>query len=276
MTTNPTTVDPTGIAAVIDTAQQAVAPVPLETGRVYAVRGLSGAVTTLDLTGDKYRTTPSRKTGTVTVRDAGSFIAYWAKHHDEGTEVWADAEQLTITAVLDAHEADGARFGQHRAVLALRPTTTWEQWLKGSGRLMDQESFATFLEDHLPELISPDAATMLEIAQSIQAATKCDFQSGTRLTSGERRLVYTETVNAKAGARGELTIPETFTVGLRPFEGSEGWTLTARFRYRINGGALQLGYKLERAEDVKREAFAAVLGQVADAVDSPILNGTPA
>jgi uncharacterized protein YfdQ (DUF2303 family) len=108
-------------------------------------------------------------------------------------------------------------------LLALRKTEAWEQWLALDGKLMGQEQFAEFLEDHLPELLDPAAATMLEIAQSIQAATKAEFQSGTRLSTGERQFAYVENVTAKAGQRGDLTIPETFVVGLVPFEGSEGY-----------------------------------------------------
>lgn len=265
-----------GTQAVIDIAQQAVAPVPLALGAVYAVRGPGGTTTKLDLTGEQYRDAPTRKTGTYTFRDAASFLAYWGKHSDEDSEIYADVEQLRITAVLDAHTPDGPRFGQHRAHLSLRHTPAWEQWIRQSGRLMDQEPFANFLEDHLPELVTPDAATMLEVAQSIQAATKGEFQSGTRLTSGERKFVYTETIAAKAGQKGELTIPEVFVIGVRPFEGADAWTLNARFRYRLNGGGLQLGYKLERADDVLREAFAAIVKQVDDQVTVPVLNGTPA
>ncbi len=264
------------LQAVIDTALRSAEPAELATGRVYAWLTPGGGVQKIDLTGDDYRDTPARKSGITTLRDVGSFLAYHAKHSDDATEVYADAEALTITSVLDAHTGDTARWGRHRAVLALRTTKAWTEWLASSGRLMDQETFANFLEDHLPDLLEPDAATMLEIAQSIQAATKANFQSGTRLTSGERRLVYTEETTAKAGQRGELTIPETFVIGLKPFEGADGYRLTARFRYRINGGNLQLGYKLERPEDVQQSAFADVLAAVTAAVEQPVMNGSPA
>ncbi|WP_377271881.1 DUF2303 family protein [Peterkaempfera sp. SMS 1(5)a] len=272
--TEPATLD--GTQAVIDIAQQAIAPVALETGHVYAVRGPGGTTITVDLV-DKYRTAPARKTGTTTVRDSDSFLAYWTKHHDDGTEIYADTETLTITAVLDAHEADSPRFGQHRLNLALRRTDTWDQWLRNDGRFLDQETFASFLEDHRGDLLQPDSATMLEVAQSIQGATKCTFQSGHRLQSGERQLAYVEETTAKAGAKGTLTIPEVFTIGLVPFEGAAGYKLTALFKYRISrDGSLSLGYKLDKPADTLRTAFADVRQQVVGAVTSPVLNGTPA
>ncbi|WP_441251164.1 DUF2303 family protein [Kitasatospora sp. McL0602] len=264
------------LQAVINTATRAVSPSELEPGKIYGWLTADGRVQQIDLSGDEHRAAPARKTGNVTLRDTFSFLAYYGKHADENTEVYADAETLTITAVLDAHGPDRPRFGRHRAVLSLRTTRAWEEWNASSGRLMDQDAFANFLEDHLPELVAPDAATMLEIAQSIQATTSATFQSSTRLHSGERKFAFAEDTTAKAGSRGELTIPETFTVGLKPFEGSDGFTLTARFRYRLGGGTLQLGYKLERPEDVRQTAFDDVLQEVTDAVTTPVMNGSPA
>ncbi|MEU7399969.1 DUF2303 family protein [Streptomyces sp. NPDC044948] len=263
------------IQPVIDTALRSAPPAELEPGKVYAFHTPNG-VHQVDLTGPDHTGVLSRKTGTTTVRDAQSFLTYWDKHHDDNSEVYADSDRLTVTAVLDAHTSGTARWGGHRLHLALRATDAWKQWLALDGKLMGQEQFAEFLEDHLPELLEPDAATMLEIAQSIQGVAKAEFQSGTRLQSGERKLSYVETVTAKAGQKGELVIPETFVVGLVPFEGSEGYRLTARLRYRINGGPLQLGYKLERPADVQRTAFDDVVKAIGEQIDTAVMNGTAA
>ncbi|MCQ6250873.1 DUF2303 family protein [Streptomyces malaysiensis] len=269
-----TTID--NAQTIANLALRTAPPVALDLGKVHAFHTPSG-VHTVDLTGDKHRDTPARKTGTTTVRDATSFLAYYEKHHDDATEVYADADRLTITAVLDAHQTDAARWGQHRLHLALRKTDAWQQWMVSDGQLMKQDEFAEFLEDHLPELLEPAAATMLEIAQSIQGATKAEFQSGTRLQTGERQFKFVETVSAKAGQKGELTIPEQFTIGLVPFEGSEGYRLTARLRYRIeSGGSLRMGYKLERPADILRTAFGDVREGIEEQLATAVMNGTPA
>ncbi|MBP5931852.1 DUF2303 family protein [Streptomyces sp. LBUM 1479] len=260
---------------IVDTALRAAPPAELSPGKVYAFHTSTG-VHKVDLTGPEYKDQPDRKAGTTTVRDSTSFLAYWAKHADTSSEVYADAERLTVTAVLDAHHPEAARWGGHRLHLALRETQAWKQWMHYDGKLMPQEQFAEFIEDHLPELLEPAAAEMLEISQSIQGVAKAEFQSGTRLASGERRLAYVETVTAKAGQKGELVIPETFVIGLVPFEGSDGYKLTARLRYRINGGPLQLGYKLERPDEVRRTAFADVVDAIGAEIDVPVMNGTPA
>lgn len=257
-------------------AQQALAPKDVEPGRIYLVATADGEIETVDLTGPEFTGRLERKTGTTTVRDAASFLTYYAKHHDENTEVYSDVEKLTVTAVLDAHQADAARFGAHRLHLALRKTKAWEEWTNLDGKLLTQDQFANFLEDHLPNLVEPDAATMLEIAQSIKATTKAEFQSSSRLQSGERKFAYVEDTKASAGAKGDLAIPEVFKIAVPPFEGADAYSMTARFKYRLEHSNLTLGFKLEQPEERAKAAFADVLAAIAEGVDAPILNGTPA
>lgn len=266
----------TGVHAIAAYAQQALAPKQVEPGSIYLVATADGRVDTINLTGPEHTGQLQRKAGTTTVRDALSFLTYWDKHHDDASEVYADSDRLTVTAVLDAHQADGARWAQHRLHLALRETAAWKQWLHNDGQLLDQETFAEFLEDHPPELLEPSAAEMLEIAQSFQAAQKVDFQSATRLTSGQRQFQYVETTTAKAGQKGQLSVPEVFTIGLVPFEGSEGYRLTARLRHRIGQNGLRLGYKLERPDEIRKTAFADVVKAIGEQIDAPVMNGTAA
>jgi uncharacterized protein YfdQ (DUF2303 family) len=257
-------------------AQSALAPKAVEPGGIYLVATADGDVRKFDLTGPEYTGALARKTGRTVVRDAASFLTYYAKHKDDASEVYSDVEQLTVTAVLDAHSADEPGFGEHRLHLQLRKTKAWEEWLALDGKLVDQDRFANFLEDQLPYLETPDAATMLEIAQSIKATTKAEFQSSSRLQSGERKFVFTEDVKASAGSKGDLTIPETFTIVVPPFEGADAYRMTARFKYRLGGGQLALGFKLEQPEERAKAAFADVLKAIAEGIDTPILNGTPA
>lgn len=261
---------------IADVALRTAPPAELEPGKYYAFHTATG-IKAVDLTGPEHTGTPPRKRGTTTVLDVASFVAYWGKHADDDSEVYADADRLTVTAVLDAHTADTARWSSHRLHLALRETEAWTQWRQYDGKLLKQEQFAEFIEDHLPELLEPSAADMLEIAQSIQGASKVEFTAGTRLSDGRRQLQYTETITAKAGQKGQLTIPEVFTIGLVPFEGSEGYRLTARFRYRIGtNGELTMGYKLERPGGILRTAFGDVVKAIGEQIEQPVMNGAPA
>ncbi|WP_405543982.1 YfdQ family protein [Streptomyces phaeochromogenes] len=267
----------TSVRAVAALAQQALDPKEVEPGGIYLVATADGGIQPYDLTGPEYTGRVTRKTGTTTVRDAASFLTYYGKHRDvDATEVYSDVERLSVTAVLDAHAEDEPGFAEHRLVLALRRTKAWQEWTDLDGKLVDQERFANFLEDHLPNLVEPDAATMLEIAQSIKATTKAEFQSSTRLQSGERKFAYVEDTKATAGGKGDIAIPETFKIAVPPFEGADAYSMTCRFKYRLDRNQLTLGFKLEQPEERAKAAFADVLKAIADGIDTPILNGSPA
>jgi uncharacterized protein YfdQ (DUF2303 family) len=264
-------------AVIVDTAVRSVIPQELIPGKVYSLVTPDGRAHKMDLTGDDYRETPARKSGTTTVRDVESFLTYFEKHADDASEVYADIERRTVTAVLDAHQAGAARWGKHRVLLELRNTAAWKAWTSQNDRLMPQDAFADFIEDNLVDLVEPDSATMLELAQSFEATTSAEFQSSKRLDSGQRTFSYVEDVQAKAGQRGDITIPSTLTLALRPFEGTEPYKVTARFKYRLGGGNLQLGFKLERPEDVLSAAFEDIRTLIDEGVPEEIavLNGAP-
>lgn len=231
---------------------------------------------------DRYREHPRRKVGNFKVQDAQSFIAYLAKHGVTDSEVWADSVGAQIVGVINAHEGvdgpvgpDGplAGWGDHRVTYAVQTTTAWDAWAERDGQLMDQSTFAELIEDRAIDIIDPSAADMLELAQTFQATIGVKFESSKLLSSGERQLEYREQVEAKAGRAGQLVIPKAFKLALRPFEGAEVYGISARFRYRMADGALRVGYRLERPDDVLREAFEGVVKQVEDAVEQPVFRG---
>jgi uncharacterized protein YfdQ (DUF2303 family) len=270
------TIDGSAIEAIADLTRNGVGAERLELGGYYTYL-IGGRVELVDLTGDQYRDAPTRKVGTTTVRDVPSWLAYYGKHHDPDSEIYADRQGLTVTAVLDAHGPDQPRFGTHRLVLRLRHSDEFTAWQAASGRMMSQTGFAEFLEDHRGAVVEPAAADMVELAQTFQAKTKVDFKSSTILASGQRQLTYVEQVDASAGQRGQLVIPPSFTLALQVFEGAaHADAVTARLRYRINDGSLQIGFVLDQLAEVVSTAFVGVVGEIEAGVTQPVLYGTPA
>jgi uncharacterized protein YfdQ (DUF2303 family) len=226
----------------------------------------------------KYRATPSRKTGCFHVHDADSFISYVRKHGLDGaTEVWSDAQGQRITGVINGHsDGSDAGWGDHSVVYQVALTDAWKAWMRLNGNLVDQVTFANHVEDRMVDIIEPDAATLLEIAQSFEATTRVAFESANVLSSGERQFVYREETDARAGQSGTLSIPKEFVISVQPFEGAEMFELTARLRYRLREGQLTIGYQLVRPEDILRAAFVSVSDHVAAGVDAPVFLGTTA
>jgi uncharacterized protein YfdQ (DUF2303 family) len=279
--TTPTTEStalPSDLQSVIELARANAQPTMLELGEYHVVPTATGLVQ-IDLTGDRYLVTPNRKVGTVVVRDAASFLHYWTKHSTAASEIYADRDRLTVTGVLDAHGPDDedTGWGQHRVVLQLRNSPAFKAWLALSGNLVGQTQFAEFIEDRRGDIREPAAADVLELAQTFQATTKVAFRSSNRLNSGARQLSYVEDVEASAGQRGELVIPDELSLAVAIFEGAAvADAITARLRYRIEDGRLRLGVVLDRVTEVVDGAFAGVVAEVDGGVEQPVLYGTPA
>src|ERR1700733_12913222 len=143
-----TNIDTSAAEVIRDLAQAADAPSKLLLGNFYTLVTPAG-LEKIDLTGDEYRDVPKRKSGRVAVRDVASFAHYYGKHADAHSEVFADLDQATITAVLDAHMASDAsepefqaRWQRHRLILGLQKTEPWKTWTAAIGRLMGQQGVA--------------------------------------------------------------------------------------------------------------------------------------
>lgn len=261
---------------VVDTALISAEPRELELGSYYVVKTPAG-VQKIDLTGDEHRDTPRRKHGIVIVRDAASFLAYFGKHASEHAEVYANEDPGWITGILDAHTPHGgpAQWQQHRVVLQLRHSASFTAWQGVSGQMMPQTQFAEFVEDHRADVREPSAADLLELAQTIQGTTKVSWKSSTLLRNGQRQLSYVESIDATAGQRGEMLIPDALQLAIPVYEGADvADAVTARLRIRINGeGALRIGVILDHLDDVIAGAFSGVVEQVAAGVPVPILRG---
>ncbi len=264
--------------AIVDIALDAAVPNVLDRDERYAVVVPEGGVLNIiEPARDALLDAPRRVLGTTTVYDADSLAFLWGKHATPASELYADPVAHRIVGVLNAdasHEQAG--FRDHRVELVCRKTPAWEAWAASDGRLVDQMTFAEFLEDRLAEVVDPPGATMLELAQSFQASTKVDFKGAVAVNSGVRALQYEETQTARAGQKGAIEIPATFTVALQPFEGGDAYRVVARFRYRIRDGHLTLGYRLDRPQDVLRTAFDDVRGKVTEQTGATVLLGSSA
>lgn len=279
------------IQAIINNAQEAVAPEELTDGSIYAVRDADGGIVLLptptyldDLERQRLKAAPARIKRSVTVRDADSLIAYLAANTDADDpadiglehlhgagdlEIWADLDGRRIKAILDG----GRGHRGHSATLELRHSREWEEWAGVDGKLVPQVAFAQFIEDHISSIGAPDGGTLLDVVQTLSAKTKVDFKSSSLLANGQRQFEFAETIEAKAGQKGTLAIPTELTLVLRPFQGSEPVALQARFRYRLDEGQLFLGVRLAEPDRALEAAFQQVVDEVQEAAPVRINHG---
>jgi uncharacterized protein YfdQ (DUF2303 family) len=220
---------------------------------------------------ERFQANPTRPRGVVRVGTAGAFTEYVKLHSDSSTTVWVSLDEKKVVAVLNDHAPmvnfDPATqqpgWGDYRAELMLKMTPEWDFWTAKDGILVPQVSFAEHIEDGAKEIVTPDAATMLEIAQTFHAKTNVSFRSGVRLSSGTTQFLYDEEQTAKAGGKGQLEVPTTFQLGVAPFEGEPAYKVGARLRWRVRDGGLSIGYKLDRPQDVIRTSLEEIAERLA-------------
>jgi uncharacterized protein YfdQ (DUF2303 family) len=208
---------------------------------------------------ENYGAAPSRIRAALTCYEAASFAKYLLAFKDDGTRLFADRAALKIVGFLDYHvDRDTPRWCSHAATLGLRASDAWERWTKTNGKRMDQVTFASFIEDNLVDIASPDGATLLEMAKNFEVKRAVFFSSAIRLNDGQHQFSYVEE-GAGTSQKGTLTIPEKFVLGLAPVEGVEPYRVDARLRYRMQDGKLAIWFDLLRPDDYLKAAFESVV-----------------
>lgn len=244
--------------AIIEAAREIAKPVEIDPSlpKIHAFvvpRDAKVETVTFD---ESYLEQPRRLTGRVTLEDVPSFRAYVREFYDDShTTAWVDATQHRVVAVLNDAHAGSSAWRDHRATLQLVKTPEWKRWRSKDGVLMTQEDFARHIETSELDVVTPDAADLLEIASTFYASTKAEFRSGTRLQSGEVQFEWVEETTATAGRNRDLSIPAKFELRIAPFHGEEACAVIALLRYRVRDGKLTIGYELVRPDDVERDAM---------------------
>lgn len=262
----------TEAAVVAKIAQQAIDPICIDTGEVYAVADGNGGIRVIDT--DAYAISPRHASASRTVTDARSFVAYVNRHRLAGTEVYAHTSSSSVVAVIDSHEGSDSFPGwqKHKLTLDLEHTKAWLAWAAvdvsaNQRSWMDQQQFAEFIEDRALDVHDPDHARLIELATKFEATTKVEFSSAVRLDNGEVKFEYNETVGPKKGNKGSIDLPKELKLGLRPYIGGPIYWVTASLRYRIRSEGLVLGVALQRPEAILEAAFADIVTEIRDGVE---------
>lgn len=245
-------------AAIIDAARQTAIPVKVDPTQIESHVFVIPEGAKLDRVDfeEWHLPRPRRLTGDVHVEDVASFEAYVREFYDaDATTLWVNAQDHRVMGVLDDAHRDTSAWREHRVTLQLVTTPEWRRWRAADGKLMSQEEFARHIEISELDVVTPDAAELLEIAQTFYASTTAEFRSGTRLQSGEVQFSWVEEQTATAGRNGELSIPAKFELRVAPFHGEDLCAVTALLRYRVREGKLTIGYELVRPADVERDAM---------------------
>lgn len=213
----------------------------------------------------------------VMVRDTASLIAYVLAFKTATTRGFAVDNYRSgnphVKVVIDYHGPDEPSHASHVVTLDQGLSEAWGRWSKVSGTALSQKQMAEFLEENSVDIVAPDAATMMEIAGTIEANKSAVFKSGIRLHNGNQQLTYNETTDATAG-QGKLTIPEKIKLAMPIFENGATIEFEAWFRYRITEGRLALVIELHRPRFIFDAAFKVLVKELSAGAGIPVHLGS--
>lgn len=205
---------------------------------------------------EKLQPAPNRLRQNLNLKTEQSLIDYANKFKVAGTAIFADLDELEITAVFDYH-ADPAnpRWGDHTATYNCPYSKDWKEWAHKDKQAMSQVEFGAFLENNI-HCIATDGnivngAELLAMVLAFEETRKSEFKSVKRLQDGTMSFTYTD---EKTGG-GNAKLPEEIVLGIQPFHNGDYYQVKARIRYRIKDGSLFLWYELINPEKVVEDAF---------------------
>lgn len=222
----------------------------------------------------------------VTVDDPESLARYVDEYRQgsDAATIFAHEESAVIQAVIDYHSraavsedgADGQGTCTHVATLPLAHSIEWKAWDALDGHAQNQFDFVRHLEENLEDIVSPDAATVLEACRDIQAVTDSTFKSAVRAGSDNVDFTYTETSNA-SGRQTTVSIPAHFILRIPVYEGGEAVEVKAVLRWKVNrqAGGVTLAYSLHRKSRIVREEFRRIASGVAEKTEALVIYGEP-
>lgn len=248
---------------------------------------------------EKFRLFPKQKLGTAHVTAAESFIDLTNRHKTPASALFAntlDWKKPSLTAVIDYHRTNETGSGdadwlKHRVVYDFPLTDEWQAWIARDGKIMEQEDFAEWFEEHLPELSSPDSQEaedflanyglkvaypneILALTRGISVHVESRVKTNITLQSGEGEITFEE--EHKDGRTGvKLAVPGMFILSIKPFRMGNACRIPVRLRYRVSGGGVKWFFKMLRPEDYVTQEILRDCERAASETGLPLYHGAP-
>ncbi|MBD3817903.1 MAG: DUF2303 family protein [Brevundimonas diminuta] len=225
-------------------------------------------------------TSPARVKQAVVVQTADSLVDYVDLYGQDETILFADIEASTIRGLIDYHGAALAELGtpsvakhvDHRVTLTLPFSEEWRTWKAIDGKMLDQLSFARFLEENAVDIEAPSGADLLEVCRDLQAVRRVDFRKAVRTNTDNENFEYTDETETRT-KNGSVEVPSKFQLRIPVYFGGQTVTLYAFLRWRLVETSLELGIQLHRAEHVRQAVFKEIVTDASSRTGKPALFG---
>ncbi len=172
---------------------------------------------------------PVRVRAKLDFEEPDSFCTYVDAFKASNTRLYGTPDGFFISAIIDDNMADVAHWREHTAVLQLKKSPEWNEWMEVCGTGLSQRSLADFLEDHIEQIATPDAGELLSDIRSVHISTNTKLDAVQR-EGGDIAFAYsTETAAGTKTERGK--IPSKLTLLIAPFRSWQPVQMTVSLTY---------------------------------------------
>lgn len=247
---------------------------------------------------DSFRELPERRKGTAKLTDAASFVAHVNRFAGPASAVFANpnANTPSLTAVYDYNpagpDAKVADWLRHRAVYAPELSEEWKSWTAHQDAGMNQSAFASFIEDHITDVIVPnlddpklasfanlvqgkfaEPSDLLQLSRGLEVNVDTNVKNAVTLSTGEISVRYEE--NIRDGAGQPINVANLFQICIPVFYAGPLYRIAVRLRFRKAGDRLVWTYLLTRSDVVFEDAFRGIVERVRKETTAPVFLGSP-
>lgn len=249
-------------------------------GRTWLIRPSGTTATEITDPHGMILTPPARVKQAVVVQTADSLVDYVDRYGQDETILFADIDASTIRGLIDYHGEALAELGtpsvaqhvDHRVTLTLPFSEEWRTWKAIDGKMLDQLSFARFLEENAVDIEAPSGADLLEVCRDLQAVRRVDFRKAVRTNTDNENFEYTDETETRT-KNGSVEVPSKFQLRIPVYFGGQSVTLYAFLRWRLVETSLELGIQLHRAEHVRQAVFKEIVTDASSRTGKPALFG---
>lgn len=180
-----------------------------------------------------------------------------------------DATAISVTkkgdaiATIDASKKDAPAWHGHNAQFHVTYSDRWTLWDGRTKKGFTQRELAEFVEDNTTDFFKPEAGAMLDIARSLEIEQNSKATNAIKdFKTGDVSFSFERTTTAKAGTKGDATVPSQFTIQIPILEGEKPRPVEIRLRFELEEGKVRFNLEILRRtqllDEVRRSIFATI------------------
>lgn len=164
---------------------------------------------------------------------------------------------------------------QHVAQFTPKYSDEFSAWCAINGKPLTQDQFLDHLRRWGYVINSHTDADLVEIVSNLEFTTNGQFSSKVERTTGGRKLIYTEQVEAnQTGKQMAMIVPDTIQMESEIFAGGAQFEYSADLLYRVGAGQLKIIVELKRIHKVVKSAIESLMTDITTETGLKPLIGT--